>query len=74
LNIIAQNISDFSSKSRKERHICKPIEGDALNFAIKKAEEFINSGGILITASKDEDQTHNQTYEINDMIPLLVLT
>ena len=60
--------TDFSSKSTKERHICKPLEGDALNYAVGVANDHINNGGILVTSVSDI-QNDLETFTIEDLIP-----
>ena len=52
--------NDFSSKSTKERHNCIQIEGDALNYAIKVANEHIKSGAITFICA-NANQTEEET-------------
>ena len=59
--------SDFSSESRKEQHICKPIEGDAINYAIKVVQQHLASGSIYIT-SVNSNNVDNESFHIQDLL------
>ena len=48
-----------------DRHICKPIEGDALNFAIKVTYDHITNGGISVSSV---DAVHDELFEIDDLL------
>ena len=59
--------NDFTKQSSLEGHICKPSEGDALNFAIKVTKDHINSGSITITSVNANE--NNNHFSIEDLLP-----
>ena len=63
--------NDFTTQSSMDRHICKPLEGDALNFSIGVTSTHLLNGGIVITSVDTVEGSGNTpTFSIDDLLPL----